>query len=262
MRKEVSTTETSVGTLARGLDILGLFVRAAPELSQSEISAALGLPLPTVHRIAAVLEERGMLERDPRTRRYRLGIELARFMPPLLAGLELPEIARPELSLLARDTGETVNLAVLQGGETVYLACESGDRLLNAQTPVGSRLPAHCTALGKCLLAQLPDELARAAVGPEPYVQRTPVTRTTWEQLHKQLLQVRRVGVSQSWQEYEIGLAAIAIPLHGARGGSGMGINVSLPTSRATREFRAELVGRLRVTAGRIEASLAAARGH
>jgi IclR family acetate operon transcriptional repressor len=262
MRKEISTIETSVGTLARGLDILGLFARGTPELSQSEISAALGLPMPTVHRLTAVLAERGLLERDARTRRYRLGLELARLMPPLLAGLELPDLARPELALLAHETGETVNLAVLQGGETVYLLSESGDRLLTAQAPVGSRLPAHCTALGKCLLAQLPDELARDAAGPEPYQQRTPLTRTTWAELRKSLEQVRRIGVSQSWQEYEIGLAAVAIPLHGVRGGSGAGINVSLPTTRATRTFRTELVGRLRATARRIEASLAATDGH
>jgi DNA-binding IclR family transcriptional regulator len=67
MRKEVPRSE-SVGTLARELDILGLFAREAPELTQTEISAALGLPLPTVHRLTAVLAERGFLERDPRTR--------------------------------------------------------------------------------------------------------------------------------------------------------------------------------------------------
>src|ERR671916_343707 len=126
MRKEVPNIETSVGTLGRGLDILGLFAREAPELSQTEISTALGLPLPTVHRLTAVLAERGFLERDPRTRRFRLGLEVARFMPPLLSGLRLPDVARVHVSQLAVDTGETVNLAVLQDGEIVYLLSESG----------------------------------------------------------------------------------------------------------------------------------------
>ena len=107
MRKEVSSTETSVGTLARGLDILGLFSRDLPELTQTEISARLGLPLPTVHRLTAVLAERGYLERDPRTRRFRLGLEIARFLPPLLSGLRLPEVARghvrPARGRLGRD---------------------------------------------------------------------------------------------------------------------------------------------------------------
>ena len=261
MRKEVSTNETSVGTLARGLDILGLFAREAPELSQTEISTALGLPLPTVHRLTAVLAERGFLERDPRTRRFRLGLEVARFMPPLLSGLRLPDVARVPVSQLAVDTGETVNLAVLQDGEIVYLLSESGGRLLSARTPVGTRLPAHCTALGKCLLAQLPDETARDAVGPEPYEDRTPATATTWAALRASLERIRRDRVAQSWEEYEVGLAALAVPVGWLDGPGSAALNISLPTSRATRAFRAELVARLRAAAARIEASLAA-HGH
>lgn len=260
MRNIVSSAETSVGTLARGLDILGLFARQAPELSQTEMSAALGLPLPTVHRLTALLAERGYLERDPRTRRFRLGLEIARFMPPLLSGLRLPDLARSHVSRLAADTGETVNLAVLQDGEILYLLSESGDRLLTSQTPVGMRLPAHCTALGKCLLAQLPDETARDAAGDEPYEVRTPATCTTWEALHPSLERVRRDGVAQSWEEYEIGLASIAVPV-GWPGGTGAALNVSLPTSRATRAFRLQLVRLLRDIASRIESSLAV-HGH
>jgi IclR family acetate operon transcriptional repressor len=261
MRKEVSNTETSVGTLARGLDILGLFAREAPELSQTEISTALGLPLPTVHRLTAVLAERGFLERDPRTRRFRLGLEIARFMPPLLAGLRLPEVARAHVARLAADSGESVNLAVLQDSEIVYLLSESGGRLLSARTPVGTRLPAHCTALGKCLLAQLPDETARDAAGPEPYEDRTPATATAWPALRAQLERTRRDGVAQSWEEYEVGLAALAVPVTWLDGPGTAALNVSLPTSRATRAFCAELVARLRASAARIEASLAA-HGH
>jgi IclR family acetate operon transcriptional repressor len=258
MRKEISRSETSVGTLARGLDILGLFAREGPELTQTEISDALGLPLPTVHRLTAVLAERGYLERDPRTRRFRLGLEVARFMPPLLSGMRLPEVARADVNRLADDTGETVNLAVLQEGEIVYLLSESGSRLLSTQTPIGLRLPAHCTALGKCLLAQLPEETARDAAGPEPYEQRTPATATTWEALRPALARVRRDGVAISWEEYEVGLASLAVPVPWLDGPGSAAVNVSLPTTRANRAFRTELVARLREIARRIEASLAA----
>ncbi len=254
MRKVLSQTETSVGTLARGLDILGLFTRAGPELTQTEISEALGLPLPTVHRLTAVLAERGYLDRDPRTRRFRLGLEIARFMPPLLSGLRLPEIARADLARLAEDTGETVNLAVLQDGEIVYLLSESGSRLLSTRASVGLRLPAHCTALGKCLLAQLPEDAARDAAGPEPYEQRTPATATTWEALRPALERIRRDGIAISWEEYEVGLTAIAVPIAWPGGAA---VNVSLPTSRANRAFRVELAGRLREIAARLEAGRA-----
>lgn len=254
--ERTESVATSVGTLARGLDILALFTREEPELTQTEISGRLGLPLPTVHRLTAMLAERGYLERDPRTRRFRLGLEIARFMPPLLSGLRLPELARADVERLAAETGETINLAVLQDGEVLYLLSESGARLLSARTPVGSRLPAHCTALGKCLLAQLPEETARDALGPEPYEERTPATATTWEALRPALERVRRERVAQSWEEYEIGLAALAVPVAWVDGQAAL--NVSLPTTRATRAFRSELVGRLREIAARIEAGLTA----
>jgi IclR family acetate operon transcriptional repressor len=182
-------------------------------------------------------------------------------MPPLLSGLRLPEVARADVARLAADTGETVNLAVLQEGEIVYLLSESGSRLLSTQTPIGLRLPAHCTALGKCLLAQLPEESARDAAGPEPYEQRTPATATTWDALRLALARIRRDGVAISWEEYEVGLASIAVPVPWLDGPGSAAVNVSLPTTRANRAFRAELVARLREIARRIEASLAAHGG-
>ena len=87
--------------------------------------------------------------------------------------MRLPEVARPHLLRLATDLQETVNVAILGGADVVYLLSEPGDRLLAARVSVGMRLPAHCTALGKCLLAQLPPDLARATLGEEPYERRT-----------------------------------------------------------------------------------------
>src|SRR3954462_14771404 len=134
MRKQVSMDESgaggSVGTLPRGLDVLALFGRIAPELSQKEMSDALGLPMPTIHRLTRVLSDRGYLARDPASRRFRLGLELARLMPALLSGLGLPELARAPLRALGEHTGETVNLALLDRGEAVSLVAERGDRLL------------------------------------------------------------------------------------------------------------------------------------
>ncbi|MGH2889770.1 MAG: helix-turn-helix domain-containing protein, partial [Solirubrobacteraceae bacterium] len=101
----------SVGTLARGLDVLELFASSGPELSQKEISDSLTLPMPTVHRLAAMLTERGWLDRDPATRRLRLGLEMARLVPALMAGMRLPELARPHLLRLASSVQETVNVA-------------------------------------------------------------------------------------------------------------------------------------------------------
>jgi DNA-binding IclR family transcriptional regulator len=241
MRKQVSVNEISVGTLARGLDVLELFAKAGPELSQKEISQSLGLPMPTVHRLVALLGERGWLDRDPNTRRLRLGLEMARLVPALLAGMRLPELARPHLLRLAAELHETVNLAALQGAEVVYLHSETGDRLLSARVAPGMRLPAHCTALGKCLLAQLPADVAFAALDREPYQRRTDRTLTTWSTLSADLDQIREVGVSVSEEEYEVGLISIAVAVRWVAGPGTAAINVSLPAGRATPEFRRRL---------------------
>jgi DNA-binding IclR family transcriptional regulator len=160
MRKQLSQDENkgSVGTLSRGLDILELFAGGSPELTQTEISDRLGLPVPTVHRLVKLLTERGWLVRDPASRRLRLGLGAARLLP----AVRLPDLAREPLRAMAERTGETVNLAALDGGDVLYLVSETGTtHLLTLRSHVGLRLPVHATALGKCLLAQLDDEVAR-----------------------------------------------------------------------------------------------------
>jgi DNA-binding IclR family transcriptional regulator len=230
--------ERSVGTLARGLDVLELFASASGEFSQTEISEALGLPMPTVHRLVALLTARGWLDRDPASRRLRLGIEVLRLVPALTGGPRLSELTRPHLIRLAKQLQETVNLAILEGAEIVYLLSESADRLLTSRAAVGMRLPAHCTALGKCLLAQLPHDVARIALGDEPYERRTPRTLTTWSSLAGDLAAIREAGVSVSEEEYEVGLVSIAVPVRWLHGPGTGAINVSLPATRASAEFR------------------------
>lgn len=252
MGKQVSISENSVGTLARGLDVLELFASASGEFSQTEISEALNLPMPTVHRLVAVLTERGWLDRDPASRRLRPGIEMVRLVPALIGGMRLPELTRPRLIRLASELRETVNLATLQGAEVVYVLSESADRLLTSHVTVGMRLPAHCTALGKCLLAQLPQDVARVALGDEPYERRTERTLTTWTSLAEDLAAIREAGVSISEEEYEVGLVSVAVPVLWVHGPGTGAINVSLPAARATAEFRDLLTDRLVQAAGEI----------
>jgi DNA-binding IclR family transcriptional regulator len=262
MRKQVSVSESSVGTLGRGLDVLELIASAGPELTQKQISDALGLPMPTVHRLTAMLTERGWLDRDSSTRRLRLGLEVARLVPALMAGMRLPDLARPHLLRLASEAHETVNFAILQGAEIVYLLSESGDRLLTSQVMVGMRLPAHCTALGKCLLAQLPADIARAALGQEPYERRTERTLINWRKLAGDLATIRETGVAVSEEEYEVGLVSIAVPVDWIDGPGTGAINVSLPAGRASREFRDELSQGLLGAAREINREMGAPRTH
>jgi len=253
MRKQLSQDENkgSVGTLARGLDILELFAGESPELTQTEIGDRLGLPVPTVHRLVKLLTERGWLVRDPATRRLRLGLGAARLLP----AVRLPDLAREPLRTLADRTGETANLATLDGGEVLYLLSETGSHLLTLRSHVGLRLPVHATALGKCLLAQLDDDAARDAAGREPYETLTGRTVTGWKGLRTNLERIRRDGVAYSREEFEIGLHSIAVPLPWMQGDGPVALNVSLPASRGGREATAGLVRELRAAVAAITGS-------
>jgi IclR family acetate operon transcriptional repressor len=177
---------------------------------------------------------------------------MVRLVPALMGGMRLSELNRPRLIRLASELQETVNLAILQGAEIVYVLSETADRLLTSRAAVGMRLPAHCTALGKCLLAQLPQDVARVALGDEPYERRTERTVTTWTSLAEDLAAIRQAGVAISEEEYEVGLVSIAVPVQWLQGPGTGAINVSLPAPRASSEFRDRLTERLLHAAGEI----------
>lgn len=216
--------------------MLGLFDAEHTELAQSEIAQALDLPLPTVHRLCGTLVQLGFLVKDPGQRRLRLGPEILRLAGPMLAGLGATEHARAALRELADATGETASLATLVGSEVVYLDCAPGAGMLAPRASIGLRVPAHCTALGKCLLAQLDPEQARAQAGPEPYPSRTPTTLTSWAMLGPALVEIRRTGVAVSREEYERGLLAVAVPVPSGSAARPMAIDLCIPAVRGTED--------------------------
>lgn len=257
MKSLPSSESLPVQSLGRVLDVLALFTPERSELSLSEIAELLDWPLPTAHRATSTLLERGFIARDPQTKRFRLGLAVARLVAPLLAGFALPELARPHLRALADETGETVNLAVLDGAEVLYLVSCPGTFLLRVQATPGLRLPAHCTALGKCMLAQLDPEDARRRLGPEPYPRVAEASVRTWAALAPQLAAARENGYALSIGEYESGLLACAVPV-GARAREVAAINVAASAARVSPEDLVDgIVPRLGAAAATIGRALA-----
>lgn len=240
-------------TLRRGLDVLSLFSRS-PEWTQSGIAQATGLPMPTVYRLCLTLVEAGFLERDGN--RLRCGVKLIELASRAVSALTPLDVVEEHLQVLADATGETANLGILVGGEVVYLRSAAGERLLRPQVAVGSRAPAYCTAIGKCLLAQLDPADARQAAGPEPYPARTEHTPTSWRALSAALDQARSDGIAESNQEYELGLNSLATRVPSVDAGRPSAISVSPPTSRTTRSDRRRLTAELRRAAEAITAAM------
>ena len=201
------------------------------ELGVSELGRRLGVHKATASRLVATLAERGMLERDPVTERFRLGFGLIRLAGAALAGLDIVRVAHPILEDLAERTRETVNLGVLAGDSVVYIDQVTGTRSIVAVSWVGRRTPLHCTSNGKVLLAHM-DPAERDAQLAEPLTEMTPRTVTDPAALGRQLDEVARRGYAQTVEELEEGLNAVAAPVRQADGQVSAALSVSGPAFR------------------------------
>jgi len=150
----------NIEALARGLDILELFTHDNPSLSLTEMVAVLNLSKSTIFRILSTLETSGYLERDPGTRRYRPSLKVLQLGFTAINSLEVRQVARPLLELLAQEVDETVSLCVLDGTRVVYVDRVRNRAIVGLVLDIGAHVPAHCTTMGKILIANLqPDKL-------------------------------------------------------------------------------------------------------
>ncbi len=217
-------------TLVRGLQILRLFAAGRPVLTQSHIAEALGLPLPTVGRLCRALVEMRFLELDAGSRRLRLGPEIRSLATTIPQ--DTTQDAREWMRALNEQFDEDVNLAMRDDAHVLYLDTAPGTSRLGVQTQLGSRAPAHCTAVGKCLLAQLDDQIVLDRLGRGPYERRTDKTIRHWPELRAELALIRSSGLSISIEEFELGLAGFAVALSQGAGGVQFALSVAVPTAR------------------------------
>lgn len=226
-----------VRSLERTFELLEHLADAGGELTLSELTEASGLPMPTVYRLMQTLVGRGYVRQEA-SKRYALGPRLIRLGDG--ASRLFGTWARPVLSLLVDEVGETANMAVLEGDEVVYVAQVPSRHSMRMFTEVGRRVQPHCTGVGKALLAQLPAETARALLGRIELVAHTPRTLTDAEALLAQLQRIRDQGYALDDEEQEIGVRCVAVPVLGAPAPAAL--SVSGPSGRMTSEVVAGVV--------------------
>jgi IclR family transcriptional regulator, pca regulon regulatory protein len=250
-------------SLERGLSILSSFKSARPLLGVSELAREIGLSRSTTHRYVATLAALGYLEQDQPTRRYRLGPRVLDLGFSAINSMELREISVPHLQRLSDETGHTVNMAILDGSDVVYVErCRSsrqGQREIDLNLHVGSRLPAYCTSLGKILLAYLSEEARDAVLDGVELTQRGPNTLTSRKALEKELEQVRHRGLAVNNEELAFGLRSIAAPVHGHAGKASAAINLAVHRSWVSIE---DLVKRFGPPLKRTAEDISARAGH
>lgn len=231
-----------VQSVERALDLLEALSHGGPK-GVSELVRATGLPLGTVHRLLTTLIERDYVRQDTE-RKYAVGgatLGLADAGEQSLAAL-----GRPYLARLTALTGESCNLAVLQGQEMVYIAQSPSPHSLRIFAEVGRRVPLHNTAVGKVVLARMGRADALELVRGTTLTAATPHTITTTARLEDELDRVERMGYAIDEQERELGVRCIAAavpthsPLHAAVSVSGPAERFSLS---AVREVAPALQG-------------------
>jgi DNA-binding IclR family transcriptional regulator len=200
-----------VSVFGRTLRVIEAFGNDDVGLSLAELSTRTELPKSTVHRIAHGLVEHGWLERT--ADQYALGIRLFELGQRVqLQRFDLHEIAIPFMEDLYEATHEIVNLGVLDGRDVVYLAKIGGHRRVPISTRLGGRLPAHCTALGKAMLAFASVDVFQLA-GTAELVAKTAHSITDPATLERELQHVARERTAIDREELVIGVVCVAAPV-------------------------------------------------
>jgi DNA-binding IclR family transcriptional regulator len=200
--------------LARAIRVLEDFAHQ-DECGVRELARSLEVSPSTAYHLLAGLERLGLLQRTA-DRRYRLGWRAAALGSALSKGFRPAELAEEVLAELARETGETAHLGILQGTEVVYLAKVEGHHAVRLASQVGQRFPAHATACGKALLAF--DDTAAEAVVARGLPALTAHTLTDESALRAELADVRAGALARDSEEIELHAACAAVPVlpHGA----------------------------------------------
>ncbi len=203
-------------SLERGLAILSCFTPARPVLGIADIADELGMSRSTTHRYVITLVALGYLEQGA-SRKYRLGLRVTDLGMSALNSTGIREHARPFLEELRQRTSYTASLAVLDGAEILYVDRAPSFRRSRAvagpSVQPGSRLPAHCTAMGKLLLANLPEPEQRQLVAEIKLAKRGPNTITSKRALRDELAEIAASSFAVNDQELAKDLIAIAAPV-------------------------------------------------
>ncbi|HWB85722.1 MAG TPA: IclR family transcriptional regulator [Bryobacteraceae bacterium] len=252
----VPPTIYRIQVLDRVFRILDILADGAADTTLSEIAAALGLHKSTVHRLLMVLESARFVERNAGTGKYHLGSRVIELGFSAASRLDVYDVARPHLHWLVEETGETAHLAVLRDGEVVSLSDVESRQMVRTPANAGSRTPAHCTALGKAILAFTPPEQIAQFLRGRTLRPVTGRTITSASGLRAELRAVRARGYAVDDEEWEPGLRCIGAPVRDGTGAVIAAISISGPVFRIDQSRLLTLANPVMRAANRVSSSL------
>ncbi|MEA4816523.1 MAG: IclR family transcriptional regulator [Lachnospiraceae bacterium] len=243
----------NIQSVERAINILKCFEKHA-ELRGTEIGKMLSLNKSTVFGLIRTLEQNNFLEQNEETGKYHLGFAV--FQLGLLVNFDLKHIASPYVDELAKYTQETVNLVIRDGNYVLYIKKQESSHSMRICTKEGQHLPIHCTAVGKSILAFLPEEEVLGILDSIKYEQFTKNTLTSKESILKELPKIKETHLSYDREEFELGLFCVASPIFDSSGKPIGGVSVSGPITRMHDEAVKSISKNLLKAAGEINAKL------
>lgn len=226
----------SVQSVERTLLLFERVVRSNQDLGLRELAEAVDLPVGTTHRLLSALTQRGYLRQDAGSRRYGPGATALDLAARIVRRDSLEVRSQPYLRELVRLTGESANLARLDGTQVVYVAQAASPRMVRMFTEVGNRAPLHATGTGKVLLAFLPEAEREWLIARQPLPAFTTATIVQPATLREELARIRACGYALDDGELEEGVHCVALPVRDSSGQVAAAVSVSGPSNRLTRE--------------------------
>jgi DNA-binding IclR family transcriptional regulator len=233
---ETEKRPSHVQSVARALEILEALARENRELTLTEIAEKMGWPKSTVHGLLATLRDYRFVEQSAQSGRYHLGVRLFEFGHIVANSWDIRAVALPQMQRLNQEYGEMIQLATEDGGEVLYIEKLDSKHFMRIVSEEGSRLPMHCSALGKALLAyKAPAEVKRilAAKG-MPRITRRTITDPA--AMDKELAKIRSLGYAIDDREIMEGLRCVAAPIRDSKGAVRYAISVSSLADTLTGE--------------------------
>jgi len=244
------------GALAKGLRLLVALGNHPDGAGVSELAGEVELPVSTTHRLLTGMIPQGFVAVDPDRRQYFLGLRTFELSQRVASARKLSAVALPAMQRVTQATGEPTLLAVLAGDEMLYVERVEGKHLVQIRGSAGERGSLHGTALGKALLAFLPEEEREALIENLPLPKLGPNSIMNRDELRAELDRTRERGYAVNDEELEAGVRAIGVPIIDARGRPAASITVATLAFRYSMEELERFVPLLQDAANEIAVQL------
>lgn len=228
--------EDNVPATLRAIAVVEALARAERPVTLAELAERTRLPKSTVYRMLAMLEEAALAMREPGLRRYAPGSRLSALARDVTLNGSFRAARHAILDRLVGEIGETCNFTMLDGSNVIYLDRVEAAWPLRINLSAGSRVPLHCTASGKLLLAMLPKPARDRLLAQLALASHTERTITERRRLEQELARIRAQRYATDNQEYHAGLICVAVPVRDTRGRACAAIAVHAPLSRMPLE--------------------------